>query len=308
MIGIVTNPKATRNRRNRNRIKRLERILGQRGMIREAIDLEAMSAIAEEFIAANIDVLGVDGGDGTLHHTLTAFLDVYGDRDLPYVIHLKGGAMNTIAKSIGMRGSSERILRDIVEKYDRKHDFETAAVDLLKVNDKYGFIFGAGFAANLLEAYYEGEDTGPPKAVKTVLKAFYSIVGNTERCQMLFQPIKADVYVNGKKLPFEEYTFILCCTVKQVGLGFKPSCRAEDGGDFFHFLGGSMGAKDLLWRAPKLYQGIPLGDERLYDSVAREAIIRLERLQKYTIDGEIFDDWKGKITLQVGPKIRFIKG
>lgn len=304
-IGVVTNPKATQNRKDPGRIRRLERILGSKGVIKVAVNQAEVVTIAREFKKWGVKVLGVDGGDGTLHYTLTAFMEVY-DEELPYVVHLKGGAMNTIAKSIGVKGNPEKLLGSIVRKIDSLGNFETVEVNLLKINHKYGFIFGTGFAVNFLELYYKGDGAGPQQAVKTVLRTAYSIVGHTEWGYRLFQSIPAQVFVDGRRLPCEEYTLLLGYTVSQVGLGFKPGRMFTPNG-YFQFLGCALGGEDLLLRALKLYWGIPLRDPRFWEQAAKEVLICWENPQKYTIDGEIFNDCQ-EISIQVGPKVRFLKG
>ena len=114
-IGVVLNPKSSRNRRNPRAASRLARVLGDAGVVREAHSVEELRRIAEEFRALSIDVLAIAGGDGTNHVTLTGFLAVYGDRALPKVALLRGGTMNTVANSIGVRrGRSESLLEGLV--------------------------------------------------------------------------------------------------------------------------------------------------------------------------------------------------
>jgi len=111
MIGVVTNPRAGKTIGNPARINRLKQILGQNGFLREAQTLDEMLDIAEEFREEGITVLAIHGGDGTLHHALSAFIPAYAGADLPPVAHLRGGTMNTIARCLGIRGLSEDILR-----------------------------------------------------------------------------------------------------------------------------------------------------------------------------------------------------
>src|SRR5580704_11501498 len=120
-IGVVLNPKSRRNLRDPHAASRLARALGDHGVVREARTIDELYRIAEDFRRVDIDVLAISGGDGTNHVTLTGFIDVYGGATMPQVALLRGGTMNTVANSVGMRrgrpeGLLERLLRDYAER------------------------------------------------------------------------------------------------------------------------------------------------------------------------------------------------
>ena len=98
-IGVVLNPKSRQNRRDPGAALRLARQLGPIGVVREADSIDALYRIAEDFRRDAVDVLAISGGDGTNTVTLTGFMDVYGSNPLPQVALLRGGTMNTVARS-----------------------------------------------------------------------------------------------------------------------------------------------------------------------------------------------------------------
>ena len=100
MIGTVVNPRARKNAEDPARIGRLGQILDTEGIVRQARTLDEIADIAREFRGSGIDILGIDGGDGTIHHTISAFIPIYGDAGLPPIAILRGGTMNTIANSL----------------------------------------------------------------------------------------------------------------------------------------------------------------------------------------------------------------
>ena len=103
-IGVVLNPKSRRNLRDPRAATRLARTLGDHGVVREARSIDELHRIAEDFKRLRIDILGISGGDGTNHVTLTGFINVYGGMALPQIAFLRGGTMNTVANSVGVRG------------------------------------------------------------------------------------------------------------------------------------------------------------------------------------------------------------
>ena len=110
-IGVVINPKSRRNLRDPGAALRLARQLGDHGVVRAAHFIDELYRIAADFRRDNIDVLAISGGDGTNHVTLTGFIDVYGGHVMPQVALLRGGTMNTVANSVGVRhGRPEGLL------------------------------------------------------------------------------------------------------------------------------------------------------------------------------------------------------
>src|SRR5215471_13326780 len=101
-IGLITNPRSRVNLRDPGRPRRLSYLIGSHGQAEATRTLDDLYRVCEEFRKERIDVLGISGGDGTLHHTLTAMIRTYGsDQSLPPIAILRGGTMNTIARSFG---------------------------------------------------------------------------------------------------------------------------------------------------------------------------------------------------------------
>jgi diacylglycerol kinase family enzyme len=306
MIGVVTNPRAGKNTADPARIERLRGILDNEGIFLEARTFEGIADIAREFRRSRIDILVIDGGDGTLHHTLSAFIPVYREADLPPIGFLRGGTMNTIAGSLGIKGSSEGILQRIVSISKGWTPLELVRANTLRVNKRYGFIFGLGFPVNLLDAYYRGEGRGRWKTIGVLVNILCSTLKKEGARTNFFQAFEAAVWLDGEKLPIERYTAILGSTVKGVGLGFKPTRRAGEKEGLFQILCLDMGPKRMGLSALKVLLGMELRDEKLFNRMATRSVIKLEKPADMQIDGEIFKGQR-EIGLHVGPVIRFIK-
>jgi diacylglycerol kinase family enzyme len=200
MIGVITNPRAGKNVENRVRIEKMRQILGREGILRETQTREEISNTAREFHRRGIDILAIDGGDGTLQHTLSAFIPIYHGTDLPQIVLLKGGTMNTIARSLGTEGVPEAILRGILSATEEGAPFGVVRANILEVNDRYGFIFGLGFPVSLLEAYYRGEGRGIGKVIRVFLRILCSTVGirSSQRAETPYREIYGYPRFNGE--------------------------------------------------------------------------------------------------------------
>src|SRR5262245_26600804 len=106
-------------------MRELAYLLGSRGSAEATRSIDDLYRAAEEFKAADIDVLGINGGDGTIHVTLTAFLQVYGGAAFPKVALLRGGTLNTVARGLGIFGDSQDLLYDVTDRYRRGVDLVT---------------------------------------------------------------------------------------------------------------------------------------------------------------------------------------
>jgi diacylglycerol kinase (ATP) len=306
MIGIVVNPRARKNAEDPARIERLRQILDVEGTVRQARALEEIADIARDFRHSGVDILVIDGGDGTIHHTISAFITIYGDADLPPIAILRGGTMNTIANSLGIKGRSEEILRRVVRTVKERCPLEVIRAHALGVNDRYGFIFGLGFPVSLLSAYYRGRGRGRWKSMRVLFEILPSIMEKGDGEGNFFLPFDADIWLEGEKLPMRRYTAILGSTVKGVGLGFKPTRRVGKNEGLFQILCLDMGAKRMALNALKVLLRMELRGHRLFDRMTTRALIRLQRPADIQIDGEIFvNQWE--IRLHIGPAIQFIR-
>ena len=306
MIGMVVNPRARKNAEDPARIGGLRQILDTEGIVRQARALEEIADIAREFRRSGIDILVIDGGDGTIHHTISAFIPIYGDAGLPPIAILRGGTMNTIANSLGIKGPSEEILQRVVRAIKERYSLEIIRANALGVNDRYGFIFGVGFPVSLLSAYYRGRGRGRWKSMRVLFEILLSIMEKERGEGNFFLPFEADIWLEGEKLPMGRYTAILGSTVKGVGLGFKPTRRVGQKEDLFQILCLDMGAKRMALNALKVLLRMELRGQEVFDRMATRALIRLQIPADMQIDGEIFgDQWE--IRLQIGPAIQFIR-
>src|SRR4029078_10293311 len=96
------NPRSRQNQRDPRAALKLARKLGDHGVVRTAKSRDDLARIAEDFRRLQIDVLGISGGDGTNHVTITGFLQVYADEPLPPLALLRGGTLHPVATSDGV--------------------------------------------------------------------------------------------------------------------------------------------------------------------------------------------------------------
>jgi diacylglycerol kinase family enzyme len=328
-IGVVLNPRSRRNLRDPQAATRLARALGDHGIVRQARSLDELYVIAEDFKQLSIDVLGISGGDGTNHVTITGFLDVYAPdvrehvaarSPLPQIAFLRGGTMNTVADSFGVRrGRPEGLLARLVRAYAERATMPLANVErrvmrIVPVAERgaapaasYGFIFGTGIVYGFLAEYYRGGEPSPLVAAKTLARSIGSTLVQGEMIRRMAKPFRGTVTLaDGAVWPEREYLTVVGATIDQIGLDFRPFYRSGEQDGTFHLLGIHGSAFQLVCSLPRIKRAEPMSHEQTYDAVPKGATLRsADGTVRYIIDGDLHEH-DGPIELSTGPKVKIV--
>lgn len=310
-IGIVTNPHSRRNRRFPEQMRRLGYILGKDDVYEMTNQLQDVRRVAEEFKRNNIEVLALNGGDGTNQATLTNFIEVYGDHPLPMIAFLRGGTMNTISDAVGVRGTPGQILLNLVEKYYTSRDFDITERDMLKVSDatgtRYGFIFGNGIVSNFLELYYGTGNPNPVMAARLLARGVASSFIGGRTAKQIYKGFEAEIEVDGEVWPMKRYQAVLVGTIEQIGLGWRPFTRCEERDGAFHLAAVNDRPLDIVKALLPMRLGQRVSDEIIRDTVASKATFRSTSEIVYTIDGDMYRSDE-PVLLETGPRVKIIQG
>jgi diacylglycerol kinase (ATP) len=306
-IGLITNPRSRANQRDPSKARKLGYLIGSHGTAEATRSLDDLYRVCEEFKKERIDVLGISGGDGTLHHTLTAMIRTYAEQPLPKVAILRGGTMNTIARSLGLFGEAPKLLFELVDKHRRGAGLETFDKHILQVGDRYGFIFGNGVIYNFLHEYYSQKNPSPPVAARLILGVAASAFVNGPLKNRIYRQFRGRVTVDGDRWACERYMSVAAAVVKDIGLGFRPFYRANERPGAFAILGLHMTALGFVAELPNILRARPMRRDRVIDAVAEEAQFEpLEGALEYIIDGDTYVQ-EEPLTLRIGPRLSFVK-
>ena len=305
-IGVIHNPFARGNMRRPGVIKKIRDLVDDVGELWETRNVNELPRVAEDFLRKKLDILAVNGGDGTLHIVLSAFVKVYGDHPLPKVMSLRGGTMNTMSNSLGIKGRTVAIMKAAVEKYRRAEPMKEMKQNLLKINDKFGFMSGAGLVSNLLDDYYSAPVPGPMKAVKIMFQGIGSAMVGGPYSKMLLKPAPIRLHIDGKQLPQESYSGILGCTIKQIGLGIQPTFRAYDKPDAFHFIATDISPLKFAVRIPMFWTTRDWVHPNVQHSgVTKEVVVEPLKPIRWTVDGEMYTATE-PLHFSVGPTLSVV--
>ena len=307
-FGVVVNPHAGQNRRERERVKRFSDTLGSAGLVRETDSLEELEELAHELHGRQIDVLAICGGDGSFFRALSAMVRAYGTDPLPRFLPLRAGSMNTIARSVGCRhGSPERVLASTLADYRAGRPFEVTERQLIKVDGiHYGFMVGAGAIVNFLQVYYGGKGRGPSAAAKCFSRLISSAVFGSGLARGILQQLEADIDCDGERVPHRRFNVIYASTITDIGLGFHATYLATRKPHFFHLLAGRLRATQVLTRLRQLRRGWPLDVTSLYDNLAQHVAVEFPRPTHYMIDGDVLPA-VSSLEIVSGPRLTIIQ-
>lgn len=309
-IGIITNPHSKLNKRHPGRQRLLGYIVGEHGKLELTNSLEDLARVAESFRDRKIDVLAINGGDGTISRTLTAFIKAYGDLSLPKVLILKGGTINVLAENLGLHGTPEAILVRYIESLSGVHQATSRHYRTLTAEGHYGFLFGNGAVANYLEEFYRNK-TGPIGSIFLILKIYFWSLFHPERFKAIIGERTYHFRFDGGRLDLglRSTSAVMASTVEKMPLGPKLFPDARRQCDLFSFFSLEIPALKLPFRLPLALSFNRPGQRfgrinRLVSSL--EITTQDLKPQKYTLDGELFESHGGKLEVSLGPPVEFI--
>jgi diacylglycerol kinase family enzyme len=311
-IGVLTNLRA-----GNSKVTKMLALLAQRpGVVHVATDTSRVlpEALAE-LLQHELDVLVVNGGDGTLQYTLSELLESQDLRKLPYIAPLRGGRTNMTAKDLGAQRNPQNGLRDVIDAADAGR-LRELYVDrpVLKVGStgrpvQYGMFFGVGVihrAISLVHRTFAPERQGAFGAtLVTAALAAKVLVRPTDG---ILTPDKVQVMLDGKETYGGEYYLLIASTLGKLFAGMNPYWGNGPGG--VRFTSMTSQAQHFARNLTGIVRGKPgagVTRENGYLSENAEQV-ELRMDCGFTVDGEIFEPVPDEVvTLSADRRITFIR-
>ncbi len=226
--GLISNPMARTNWRSVAHDRLVPRLPDPEAAISTPSVSDLPAAVEYLLFHKGCNVLAINGGDGTIHHTINATLAVI-DREserfdrhvpLPRFLFLNGGGMNMLARAFETRGHPLLTIRRFLDQaWGRQLSaVATRSVPLLEVEEadqtrRRGFIFGSELVLNAL-TMYERYGQGYRGLSRLLGEAVVGYTLKTETWQRyghLLDPPATPATVDG--LTFPRYTAVVASTV-----------------------------------------------------------------------------------------------
>ncbi|MFT7521406.1 MAG: diacylglycerol kinase (ATP) [Kiritimatiellia bacterium] len=303
-LAVVCNPHARGIRRDPRLAERLSELVGDRGVCVVPQDLDELRSVVQGLCDDGVDLLALLGGDGTCSRVFTKLVPRWGDRPLPLVQLLRGGTMNTIAGSLGIRGQPEDLLRNAMAVADGEPCALVERNLLCVDGERYGFLFGNGLFANYIAAYDESR-RGSSGAALVLSRAVMSVMVGGPFAERLTERVSATLEVDGELLPGDSWLVVGAGTVDDVGLGFRPFFGAVERPGKLHMIGIGCSPFELTFQLRNTVRGRSMRGRDVVDRVGECLVIRASRAQRYNLDGDLHPSGE-TTTVEVGPVLRFL--
>lgn len=277
---------------------------------------EALSDLSRQ----EVDLLVVNGGDGTLQYALTEILGnrEFGDR-VPMIAALRGGRTNMTAMDIGGQRDPVKAMAQLIEAA-RTGTMEERVVPrpVLRVeyghyhDVHYGMFFGAGMIHRAIELTHRVMPQGRARGVwgGTLITALLlgrsSLLGDTKG---VLTPDKVEMLADGEPVLNGALTMVISSSLQRLFAGMRPFWGTGPGGVRVTTI--ASGAPSILKAAPGILRDSKkspvVTEENGYTSRnAKRVELRMDC--GFTVDGELVPAEAGRIvSITADDTVRFVR-
>ncbi len=315
-VAILNNLRAGRSERHVSRVLALMRDHPEVLHV-ETGDTGAMSDAIAELAKNRVDLLFLNGGDGTLQHALTEILEQKAFERPPLIAPLRGGRTNMTALDLGAQRDPARAVSDVLAAV-RTGTLAQRLVKrpVLRVESRtrgfvqYGMFFGAGAihrAVALTHRLFPARRTNGVFGAGLVTAGLMARVVLRSRDGVLASD-KAQIYLDGDLVPDGEFTLLIASSLKRLFLRMNPFWGDQSGGVRFTSI--AYNAERMAGAFPGILCGRPLKRVQPKAGFTSQNVERAEiRFDcGFTIDGESFEAKPDEfIALTADRRITFVR-
>jgi hypothetical protein len=285
----------------------------------ETSSAEAVPEALSELERQGVELLVVNGGDGTLQHVLTEILGGDGfEGRVPLLAVLRGGRTNMTALDLGTGRDPVRAMARLIEA-TRKGDVQRRVLErrVLRVQYgpmrevRYGMFFGAGVIHRGIELVHrvfpKGRSQGVfgAAAVTGTLLARMALLGDSGG---VLTPDKVSILLDRSPADRGESRLVMATSLDRRFLRMRPFWGGGPGGVRFTSIAADA---DRIGRAlPGILAGRPAKrvDERSGYTSRNARRVDLRMSCGFTVDGELVEPAGDRIaSITADDVVRFVR-
>ena len=271
--------------------------------------LDELPAVLHGFAEAGVEMLAIDGGDGTVRDVVSLLPWTFGDA-WPTLAILPSGKTNVIARDVGGFGHGAAGMAHLFARLDNKpiRFAERPCLDVSWTDDGHqhtalGFVLGAGvysYATQMAGTWSHDRGVKQGRAVALVIARLLAKWRRGDAREGI-----ADLSVtpeNEIPAPPEPHFLALTTSLDRLMLGLWPFPKDGDGG--LHWLAMTAPPQHLirdLWRA---WRGKVTLGEGIRGGRAETLELRLS--EPFVLDGELYHPGADGVVVRTGPTLRFL--
>lgn len=311
---LLHNPHSGANRKSERAIQRT--LASFSGLLQREIHRpQTVAAALQEFAAQDINLVIVNGGDGTVQAVLTSLLHESPFETMPLLALLQAGSTSMTASDAGLKGKPPRALERLMHCLENGSSGELVSRQALRVrNDPnaaplFGMAFGTGAVHQGIEFYHSKlhdldlrREVGPDLAMIRFLWALAR--GDSD----LVAPSRLTVRLDDNPAQTFEHAGTLICTLERLLLGIYPFWGKGDAP--LHYTALRARPERLLRMLPRLLRGRhhPFATPEhgyMSHNVHR---VEMELEGGFILDGEIFEPSpEYPLTVDDGGTVNFLR-
>jgi hypothetical protein len=316
-VGLLDNPRSGGNRR---RPGALRAVLGaQAGVRHRPVETPAdVAAALADFAREGIDVVAINGGDGTIQAALTAVLGQRLFDTPPAFAVLTAGTTSMISRDVGLRGTRVGALRRLLgwaRSPDARARLEERRVLRLEhtpgAPPEFGMFFGAAgieqgirFCLTRIHTLGVRGELGAGLALGALLAGL--LRGRSD----VLRPVPLTTGLDGAPPERRDHLLLMVTTLERLVVGLRPFWGDRTAP--LHYTAVLGRPRRLLAALPRVLRGRAGGAATAANGyVSRdvgEARVWLDGAG-YTLDGEMFTGHaeRGPVVLRAGGRATFVR-
>jgi hypothetical protein len=315
-IGVLSNLRAGRDH------SRLAKVLRELERHPDVLHLEADSSdlvpdALDQFANEGVELLVVNGGDGTVQHALTEILSAPRRSWLPLIAPIRGGRTNMVALDLGARRNPARALRELIvdaragRVAERIVQREVLRVDLgPEIPIQYGMFFGVGMLYRAIHATHRAFPEGKAQGVfgaAIVTGTLVTRAATGDRAGIL-DADKMQIALDETPLAPDGFILAMATTLERLFLRMRPFWGVEAAP--IHITTIAAGARVRASTVAGILRGRPPShatpEAGFTSRNVHKVALRLDC--GTTLDGELFGPESGRlVSLSSADRVRFVR-
>ena len=303
-VGVLSNPRSGGNRKGgrgvRNVLAKWPDV-----MQRDAFTPEGVSESLSDFARNGVDLIIINGGDGTVHAALTAIgsSEIYSRP--PLFALLCAGTTSMLARDVGITDSPSAALSRILqwaESTNTSLNVRTRPVLRVQRSSRqpplFGMFFGAGAICQGIKIFHNRDNPmgwrGELMPAFTMLRLLLAILCKDHE---KVPPFLTKTSLNGRSAGRRADLLVLVSTLERLFLGMRPYWGGENGP--LRYTAVSVEPKRLLrvllslFRSRQSRHATPANGYFSHNVHA----VQLEMEGDFTLDGELYAAGEGPVTI-----------
>ena len=306
-LGMISNPNSGRNRRH---LRSICTILNHTPGTPHIVTArsEDIPLAMKELAQAGVNVLAVNGGDGSVAHVLGELVNGSAFASAPLLCALPGGTTNVTVGDVGIRGGLERsVLKLLAWTRGAPCGARIIQRPIISVRNAggdslgCGLVFGVGAVVDGIEYWHEQvRSRGMRSEFSSGVAMIRTVWGTIRGHEGFARPLDIHISSAGCDTPLDgEFMLLVISTLERLFLGIHPFWGA--GEQALRVTAIERGARQFLRALPSVLRGRPAGIVRAdtgYHS-ARLDSLQLDFSGAFTLDGELHHVAPGSSPLHV---------